>query len=490
MKQAVIYARVSSREQEQEGYSIQAQLKLLENYAAKNGFEIADEFIDIESAKAAGRTGFGAMLTFLKCSKSCRVVLVEKIDRLTRNYADKLALEKLGTIVHLVKTGLVVSGDGKASDNFMIDVQVAQSVYYSANLREEVKKGMREKAEQGGFPGHAPYGYVNNKITREVDVHPEESLIVARIFELYATGECGLTELRRRVRAEYGKTLTRSNIHKVLNKRFYTGVFEWRGEMFRGKHKTFIPLELFDTCQAVMHGYNKGKHGKQEIAFRGMLKCAHDDCAITGERKKGKYVYYRCTGFRGKCDLPRFREEQIAEMLGETLKQIHIPDALVKRISATLEEDQIRMRNDSAKHRQQLQQQLSKVRERMDKAYSDKLDGAITEDFWKRKMNEWQVEEQRIEAVISGLGNGAKDDRVLDMQRILELANKAYFLYLTRKPAEQAELLKKVLLNSSIDGVSLTPTYRKPFDMIFERAKREEWSGREDLKLSPLNATR
>ena len=61
----------------------------------------------------------------------------------------------------------------------------------------------------------------------------------------------------------------------------------------------------------------------------------------------------------------------------------------------------------------------------------------------------------------------------------------AHSLYLTRKPAEQAELLGKVLLNCSIDAVSLYPTYRKPFDMIYRRAKNHEWSGREDLNLRP-----
>ena len=78
------------------------------------------------------------------------------------------------------------------------------------------------------------------------------------------------------------------------------------------------------------------------------------------------------------------------------------------------------------------------------------------------------------------------NERLLDVKRILELANKAYSLYLTRKPAEQAGLLRKVLLNCSIDAVSVTPTYRKPFDIIFERAKREEWSGRADLNCRPL----
>jgi len=75
---AVIYARVSSREQEQEGYSIPAQLKLLHDYASRNGFEIAEEFVDIETAKTTGRKRFGEMVDFLKRSRNGRVVLVEK----------------------------------------------------------------------------------------------------------------------------------------------------------------------------------------------------------------------------------------------------------------------------------------------------------------------------------------------------------------------------------------------------------------------------
>jgi hypothetical protein len=82
---------------------------------------------------------------------------------------------------------------------------------------------------------------------------------------------------------------------------------------------------------------------------------------------------------------------------------------------------------------------------------------------------------------LNGLSYVDASDRALSAQRILELANKAYLLYETRKPAEQAQLLKLILWNCSIDAVSLTPAYRKPFDMIFERAKTEDWSGREDL---------
>ena len=64
-KQAVIYARVSSKEQEKEGFSIPAQLKLLKEYAAANGFAVAHDYIDVETAKQTGRAAFGEMVAYL-----------------------------------------------------------------------------------------------------------------------------------------------------------------------------------------------------------------------------------------------------------------------------------------------------------------------------------------------------------------------------------------------------------------------------------------
>src|SRR5467141_272383 len=79
----VLYARVSSKDQEKEGFSIPAQLRLLRDYAASKGFAIAQEFTDVETAKASGRTNFTQMLLYLeKHHAVCRTILVEKTDRL------------------------------------------------------------------------------------------------------------------------------------------------------------------------------------------------------------------------------------------------------------------------------------------------------------------------------------------------------------------------------------------------------------------------
>lgn len=82
MKKSVIYARVSSKEQEREGFSIPAQLKLLREYAARNDFAIMKEFVDIETAKTSGRHNFDELVRFFTKNRDCRIVLVEKTDRL------------------------------------------------------------------------------------------------------------------------------------------------------------------------------------------------------------------------------------------------------------------------------------------------------------------------------------------------------------------------------------------------------------------------
>src|SRR5215469_15504656 len=130
MISAVIYARVSSREQEQEGYSIPAQLKLLKQYASKNGFTIAREFMDVETAKTTGRKSFGEMVEFLEHSKNCRVVLVEKTDRLYRNFRDAVTLEELDLEIHLIKENEIISKNAKSHAKFVHGIRVLMAKNY------------------------------------------------------------------------------------------------------------------------------------------------------------------------------------------------------------------------------------------------------------------------------------------------------------------------------------------------------------------------
>ena len=84
MHKAVIYARVSTKDQEREGYSIPAQLRILREYSTKNDFQVVREFRESESAGKAGRKAFSEMVALLQSDKLIDAILVEKTDRLYR----------------------------------------------------------------------------------------------------------------------------------------------------------------------------------------------------------------------------------------------------------------------------------------------------------------------------------------------------------------------------------------------------------------------
>src|SRR5262249_16999065 len=145
-QQAVIYARVSSKEQEKEGFSIPAQLKLLKEYAALHGFSVVQEYVDVETAKQTGRGKFGEMITYLKAHPAVPVLLAEKTDRLYRNLKDWVKVDELDVEIQFPKEGVVLSRDSRSSEKFMHGIKVLMAKNYIDNLSEEARKGQQEKA--------------------------------------------------------------------------------------------------------------------------------------------------------------------------------------------------------------------------------------------------------------------------------------------------------------------------------------------------------
>jgi site-specific DNA recombinase len=255
---AVIYARVSSKEQEKEGFSIPAQLKLLRGYAADRRLTVIEEFVDIETAKRTGRPGFIAMEGFFKKQRPVTtqerhrtILLVEKTDRLYRNLKDWVTLDDPGLEIHFVKfvkENVVLSRDSRSSEKFMHGSKVLMAKNYIDNLSEKASQGIQEKAEQGLWPSFAPLGYRNlngpdgKKI---IEPHPDVSPMVARLFEWYATGKYSLEDITAMaqkaglVSRRSKSPLPRGTIHKILRNRIYMGDFDWRGETY---HSVHVPL--------------------------------------------------------------------------------------------------------------------------------------------------------------------------------------------------------------------------------------------------------
>src|SRR5439155_21060611 len=140
-------------------------------------------------------------LAFLESNRSCRTILVEKTDRLYRNIRDWVTIDDLDVTVHFVKEAQVVSKTSRSSDKFIHGIKVLRAKNYVDNLGEEVKKGMREKAEQGHWPSMAPIGYVNNAATHRIEPDPVRAPLIAEVFRLYGSGAYSVNGLLAKARA-------------------------------------------------------------------------------------------------------------------------------------------------------------------------------------------------------------------------------------------------------------------------------------------------
>jgi Recombinase zinc beta ribbon domain len=96
-------------------------------------------------------------------------------------------------------------------------------------------------------------------------------------------------------------------------------------------HEPIISRELWDKVQSVLdrkcsYRYRVIKH---DLAFSGMIRCGHCGCAVIGEIKKKKYIYYHCTGQRGKCPEKYARQELIEAQFCLAVNKIVLPEPFV-----------------------------------------------------------------------------------------------------------------------------------------------------------------
>jgi DNA invertase Pin-like site-specific DNA recombinase len=481
--QAFIYARVSSKEQEEEGFSIPAQLKLLREYAERNGLRVIREFTDAETAKQTGRPGFEEMVAFLKQHPHIKVILVEKTDRLYRNFRDYVTIDDLDVEIHLVKEGEVLSKDSKSHQKFIHGIKVLMAKNYIDNLSEEVKKGLNEKAEQGEYPSIAPLGYRNNLETHTIEPKEPEASVIQKLFKLYATGNFSIRKLRD-IAFEEGLTgrrsnrkLSRSEIERILKNPIYYGEFIWKGKRYKGTHTPLITRSLFDAVQEVFAGFKKAKERRHWFPVSGVVTCSRCSCAIVGETHKGKYTYYRCTHHHGKCGQPYVRAETLDAKLLEIVRRAELDQERLNWLKAALLESH---QDERAYHEAQitaLRAHYDRLQQRIERIYLDKLDGAVNEDFWKARTAEWRSEQDRIQAQLVR-HQQANQNYLETGVRILELTKDIEAQYVRANVAQKRQILSILLSNCALHDVTLTPAYRKPFCWIAEGLLSKEWRGR------------
>jgi DNA invertase Pin-like site-specific DNA recombinase len=160
----------------------------------------------------------------------CRIILVEKTDRLYRNIKDWVTIDDLRAEIHFIKENVVLSAESRSSEKFMHGIKVLMAKNYIDNLSEETAKGMLEKARQGLYPSNAPFGYINitdSNIRKQILPHPVNGPLVTQIYAWYASGQYSLNGIYERLSTDFSsvfesqRKMTRSCVHHLLTNPIY-----------------------------------------------------------------------------------------------------------------------------------------------------------------------------------------------------------------------------------------------------------------------------
>ena len=482
---AVIYARVSSREQEDTGYSLDAQEKLLKEYALKKDFDIARVFRVSESASGKQiRKIFTEMVQYAIKHK-ITIVLCEKIDRLTRNPKDALEITDWFMVdeqrsVHFVKENFIVNKNTKAHENLVWDMKVAIARFYTNNLSEEVKKGQKEKIAQGWLPQRPPLGYktLGEKGHKYHVVDEITAPFIRKAFELYATGNYSLNAIAEKLyadgfRTRAGKKPWKSRIEDMLKEPFYYGAIRWNDVIHQnGKHEPLITKEIFDKVQQVMKRGMAPKYSKHQFQFRKMMTCAECKGTVTAEIQKGK-VYYHCSHYHNCSQKKYSPEDQIeSQLMGvfEFFEAITSEEA--EQIKEKIKQNHAQEIEYKESTLKALQTRYNQLQRRLDVLYDDRLDEKISPERWELKQKEITNEQATIQEQIQKLK--AEEAKYFEIWlNIMDLARRAREIYEKRSPEERRLLLTHIFSNLMLNDGKVLPTLKKPVAVLAKRVQQK-----------------
>ncbi len=282
------YCRKSTDEKDKQVLSIDQQVAELKEFALKSNLEISEFVVESKTAKVPGRIEFNNIIDRIEKGE-IQGIATWHTDRLARNSIDG------GRIIYLLDTGKLLDlkfpsfwFENSPQGKFVLNIAFGQSKYYVDNLSENVKRGMRHKVRLGIWPVQAPLGYLNDKITKTIKVNPVKSKIVKNAFEMYAKDKHSFSSISRYlfrfgIKTRSGKRLSITSTKRMLLKKFYIGILEYKGELHKGIHKPIISKNLFDKVQVQIKRIERTRQKSHSLAIIVMAKCGECGGAITGE---------------------------------------------------------------------------------------------------------------------------------------------------------------------------------------------------------------
>ncbi len=464
MKDCFAYVRVSTPRQGVKGVSLQEQRDDILAYAQKHELQITEWFEETKSAATyGGRPLFADMVDQLRAKKANGVIF-HKIDRSSRNMTDWAVLEELhdsGFEIHFAVDNLDLHSLG---DRMVAGIQAVMAANYSRNLRQEARKGFKGRLKQGIYPLAAPLGYLDTGGGNLKTIDPVNGPLMRKAFELYATSEYSLNDVRHKLQIRtkrHDTIITKNALSQAFKNPFYIGILKIKTtkETYKGKHEPLVSQKLFTQVQDVLAGKIRRKDTKHQYVYARVFKCTLCNYALTAERQKG-HVYYRCHS--KTCPTKTLREELFTEAVQDFITTVEIDEVGLKMLKHKIEQLLDKATKEGTHKKETSTMRLNQISQQLNRLTDVFVDGAIEKHVFEERRVALLVSKEELEKenMPKSSKNSDLDDEVTKFFELLESVCDSHKMAST---PEKAKLLKSITSNRTACAKSVEFKPRKPW---------------------------
>ena len=423
IKNAVIYARYSSSAQSEQ--SIEGQLRVINEYAQKEGFNIINTYIDrAMTGRNDDRPDFLKMIKDSE-NKQFQYVIVYKLDRFSRNRYDsaihKRTLRNNGVKV-ISATELILDTPEGIILESMIE---GLSEYYSAELAQKVKRGLNESRLKGNFTGGVViFGYYLKD--KKLYINELEAEIVRKVFIDVCNGKLLkdiANELNdKNIKSSNGSKWNANKISRLINNEKYIGKATFNGVTYDNIFPAIVSEELFNktrSCTSTNKRRTKHFRVPEQFILSGKMYCGYCNELMIGEsgtsKTKKVYHYYKCRTKKqklGHCNKTPINKEYIESTVIDSIFNFILQPKYIKTLASKMVElfnDKIKLDNNL----KVLERLLNKVNKEIDNLLNAIKQGFISNSI-KDSLNSLEQEKEDLNIKIAKLKSKEKTKITID----------------------------------------------------------------------------
>ncbi len=391
---AALYARVSSDRQDVD-LSVAAQLRALRDYAQRNGYLVAREYVDeAESGRIADRPQFSRMLDEAsKPEAPFKEILVWKFSRFTRKREHAVAFKSMLRRRGVRVVSITEQADDTPTGKLLEAIIESVDEFYSENLAQEVLRGMREAATRGFWmTTYAPYGYkrvyVQDGIKKrpKLELNPPADAVVRRIFDMVLQGK-SILDVTKTLNSEgipttNGKKWLKTTIHTMLDNEAYTGTLVWGAKAKDGAppvrvedaHPAIVSKRDFQKARKLLASRAPKKMNPRRASspylLSGLVKCETCGKAMTAaEAKSGRYTYYICHSLlkrgKGTCETPRLNAKSFEKLIVSEIRENVLTESNIRDLVKLLDEEMDGVAREQRERLETIEEELEDVKKRL-----------------------------------------------------------------------------------------------------------------------------